>query len=366
MSGPRFGGKELEHTVHPDIKKYHKSYSTSTKDLREVRAQVKQACAVCGNLKDELRRIAQQARQCKHASYCSKECQKADWPTHKFACSAADSGVNMTKIAQTLNASSFINMQLQGVFIDAFDLLRDPRVDRPFAARVDIGIEPTDPMAFVNIYGGGPAAEKAEGMVQVNAFTPLPDAWITEQAAQVWHTARASATSAGLATSPVGVLSKANALVKIFPITISPQMMNMMRNSPTFQRVSSLTGITTVVPVDVTSLIVYVPMLRFLFPRILALTLMPTKMLNKQHPADDKNKLSLRTEMTPGDVQGNTRRRQRECYSRHAPRIGPWFAPPPQLAATILKEKMGKGPDVPINHHARVEFGLCLLSERER
>lgn len=80
----------------------------------------------------------------------------------------------MAKIAQTLYASTFLNMQLQGAFIDAFDLLRDPRLDRVFAARIDIGVEPTDLMAFMKIYNGGPPAEKAEGMVQVNAFTPDP------------------------------------------------------------------------------------------------------------------------------------------------------------------------------------------------
>ncbi|KAJ7876616.1 hypothetical protein B0H13DRAFT_2668595 [Mycena leptocephala] len=340
MSGPRFGGIEVEHTVHPDIKKYHKYYSTSPKDLREVRAQGKHACAVCGNVEHELRRCG----KCKHASYCSKACQKADWSTHKFACSAADSGINMAKIAQTLAASTFINMQLQGAFIDAFDLLRDPRLDRPFAARVDIGVEPTDLMAFVKIYSGGPPAEKAEGMVQVNAFTPLPAAWITEQAAQLWRSAREGTTSAGFATYPVGlvVLSKANALVQVFPIIILPQMMDFMRKSPTFGRASSLTGITTVVPVNVDNLMVYVPMpLHFPFLRVLAPTLMPTRMINKHIRADDKNKLSLRTEMTPGDVQII-----RDAASGNVlatrPADWPLIAPPQQLAATILKEKMAR------------------------
>lgn len=150
--------------------------------------------------------------------------------------------------------------------------------------------------------------------------------------------------STELATSPVGlvVLSKASALVHIFPIIMYPQMMDMMRDSPTFQRVSSLTGITTVVPVDVASLMVYVPMpLRFPFPRILASTLMPTRMINKHIRADDKNKLSLRTEMTPGDVQII-----RDAASGNVlatrPADWPLVAPPPQLAATILKEKMAR------------------------
>ncbi|KAJ6447766.1 hypothetical protein C8R45DRAFT_180799 [Mycena sanguinolenta] len=293
--------------------------------MREVRAQGKLACAVCGKHEYELRRCG----KCKHASYCSKECQKADWPTHKHACSAGDSGLNMMKVAQTLNASTFLNTQLQCAFIAAFDLLRDPRLDRPFAARVDIGVEPTDLMAFMKIFNGGPPVDNAEGMVQVNAFTPLPDVWITEQAAHIWRSSREGTKSTEVESSPVGivVLSKASALVNIFPIIIFPQMMDYMRTSPNFKRVSSLTGITTIVPVDIVSLMM---------------------MINKHIRADDKNKLSLRTEMTPGDVQvirdaasGNVLATRRADW--------PIVAPPPQLAATILKEKMASDPMYQLN-----------------
>ncbi|KAJ7233014.1 hypothetical protein C8J57DRAFT_1729594 [Mycena rebaudengoi] len=66
-----------EHTIHPDVKKFHKSYSTSAKDIREKRSHNKEACALCFKLFDvgELRRCG----KCIHISYCSKECQKKDW-----------------------------------------------------------------------------------------------------------------------------------------------------------------------------------------------------------------------------------------------------------------------------------------------
>ncbi|KAJ7786972.1 hypothetical protein B0H14DRAFT_3506162 [Mycena olivaceomarginata] len=311
----RIGGMELGHTVHPEIKKYHKSYSTSSKDLRAMRDKGKQVCAVCGILEYKLRRCG----KCKHAAYCSKDCQgRIGAPTHKNACNEVNSGVNMMKIAQNLDASTFLNMQLQSAFILAFDLLREPRLDRPFAVRIDIGVEPTDLMAFINIYAGGQPAEKTEGMVQINAFTPLPDAFIGEQAMRVWRNTRDGMTSAGFATSPVGlvVLSKASALIHMFPITIYPQMMDMIRDSPTFTRISSFTGITTVVPIDVGGL-------------------MDTS------ERTTKNKLSLRTEMSVQDFQTI---RAAADGNVLATRPADWamVAPPPQLAATILKEKIAR------------------------
>jgi hypothetical protein len=252
----------------------------------------------------------------------------------------------MAKIVQTLNASPFLSTHLQMAFIAAFGLLRDPRLDLPFAARIDIGVEPTDLMDFVKIYSGGPPGEEVMGMVQVNAFTPLPDAWITKQVAQLWRSTREGATSAGLATSPVGlvVLSKANALFQLYPIVMLPPMMDFMRKSPTFQDVSSLTGITTVVPVDADSVMVYVPLpLRFPFPRILALTPMPTRSINKHIRADDKNQLSFRTEMTPRDVHIIRDAASGNVLAKR-PADWPLVAPPPQLAATILKEKMARDP----------------------
>ncbi|KAJ7624532.1 hypothetical protein FB45DRAFT_923648 [Roridomyces roridus] len=319
MTQPEFKFGGVFHTVHPEIKKYHKSYLTSPKDMREVKAQRKQACAVCGNIQNEIRRCG----KCKHASYCSKECQKADWPTHKVACSPTDSGLNMQRVVQNLDASTFLNMQIQAAFILAFDLLRDPRINQMFAVRMDVGVEPTDLMKFLKIYHGradAPIPDNLEGMVQINAFTPLPLGWDLEAAKRSWASGRARAIDGGFGDAPVGlmVISKANALVQMHPIMVFPQMMEMMRNSPTFEATSTLTGVKKSIPVDINGLM---------------------EMMNKHIRADDKNTLAMRTEMTAGDVQVIRDAAKGNVLTSRPPN---WavVAPSPKLAATILREKV--------------------------
>ncbi|KAJ7629306.1 hypothetical protein B0H17DRAFT_550356 [Mycena rosella] len=156
------------------ITKYHQSVATPSKDMRAIRALSHELCPIC--LKHTgLRRCA----KCKHTSYCSTKCQKSDWPSHKIACLKIDSSLSLSKVSNTLRASLYLGRQLQGCFVLAYDLLRNQQLDKPFAARLDIGVEPVKLRDVVEIYGGRPV-EKVQGIVQVNAFTPLPNRYLTE------------------------------------------------------------------------------------------------------------------------------------------------------------------------------------------
>ncbi|KAJ7436223.1 hypothetical protein FB451DRAFT_1571145 [Mycena latifolia] len=276
-SGPKI---VVGHAVHPDNAKYHKSYGTPSKDLRAIRANNAEACAVCMKLGLELRRCA----QCKHVSYCSKECQKKDWPIHKTACKQADgSGLHVLKIIQNLAASTFLNMQMQSCFILAFDLLRRPRTDRPFIARLDVGIEPADMLEFLQIYNGLPV-DVVQGMVQINAFTALEESYAGDNEMEMWRKARETADANGFAADPVGLLtvSKANRLLVIYPLVIHEPVMEAVREKPKMQRASAITGKVTSLPFNIETCM---------------------ESMNLHIRADKKNKLLLRTQMTELDKQ---------------------------------------------------------------
>ncbi|KAJ6480456.1 hypothetical protein C8R47DRAFT_1074209 [Mycena vitilis] len=145
----------------------------------------------------------------------------------------------------------------------AFDLLRQPQLDKPFVARIDIGVEPADVREFLSIYAVPEYVPRnSQGMVQVNAFTPLPDDdYIGEKFLSIWRATRESVNAyRELANCPVGLLvvSKATALYNVIPIVIRPSAMDFMRSRPSLSEISAITGQKKVVPIDVNGCLEYV------------------------------------------------------------------------------------------------------------
>ncbi|KAH7119603.1 hypothetical protein B0J11DRAFT_508408 [Dendryphion nanum] len=66
-------------------------------------------CASCGADSSSLRRCS----RCKQQRYCSRNCQKAHWPTHKQTCNPPDSrysaNVEIVSAASTPISSSFVS-----------------------------------------------------------------------------------------------------------------------------------------------------------------------------------------------------------------------------------------------------------------
>ncbi|KAJ7670492.1 hypothetical protein B0H14DRAFT_3071359 [Mycena olivaceomarginata] len=199
-------------------------------------------CCGCGQREDTLDQPLRYCSKCQVASYCSKECQKSDWPEHKLICGAA----GIPKLIKSLMANPDLLVQLGGCFILAFDLIDRARCSEPLVARLDVALEPSDIFNCAEIFlglGGGTLAsgsgsKKAgkgknyNGMLQVNAFTPITNPkHITDGHRVVWQHEHAKADAAGSRANEVVLMDIFHADGRIsmtVPMQLSPGLKDLV------------------------------------------------------------------------------------------------------------------------------------------
>ncbi|KAJ7444042.1 hypothetical protein FB451DRAFT_1295019 [Mycena latifolia] len=274
------------HSIHPDSEAIFNSMATSPAEIRATRSAVHTACTKCfKNDGDEPGLKLSRCAKCKEVWYCSKECQAAHWPQHKKACSPVD-GSGILKLLQYFHANTLLNKHLQACFILHFDLLRRPQLDKPFMARVDIGIEPADIPDFFNVFVGQPLGdEKMRGMLQVNAFTPAAMKDLTPMRQDIWRQARASANEKGFARDSFGLVEFGNGesmQTITVPIHIQAAALELVRRASPWEMRSAITGKVTEKAFNIDGCMEF---------------------MNTHIRADKKNTLHLRTDMRASDFQ---------------------------------------------------------------
>jgi hypothetical protein len=175
-----------------------------------------------------------------------------------------------------------------GIVIDC-NLNDNPRIgfDVPFGVRVDIAIEPSHVLDFVELYFNNKSSgEKLQGMVQVNAMTPWE---LTPERVNKWRQARARHDAEGLAKDPVGLVdfvdvnctkNSGNALT--LEVHFPSIVLDFAKSREPFLGVSAVTGAEIRKPMS-------------------SMTCLET--LNMHIRADKGNQLLLRTEMTDLDKE---------------------------------------------------------------
>ncbi|KAJ7241786.1 hypothetical protein C8J57DRAFT_1368668 [Mycena rebaudengoi] len=118
------------------------AFPWSSKTIRSRRKTLSTFCCGCGQREGDLARPLRYCSKCQVASYCSKECQKSDWPEHKPICGAA----GIPKLIKTLMANPDLLMPLGGCFILAFDLINRARCSEPLVARLDVAVNAFTPI----------------------------------------------------------------------------------------------------------------------------------------------------------------------------------------------------------------------------
>ncbi|KAJ7714031.1 hypothetical protein B0H14DRAFT_3523112 [Mycena olivaceomarginata] len=205
------------------------------------------------------------------------------------SCSTID-GSGICRLVQNLYSNQLLNTHIQACFILHFDLLRRPQLDKPFMARIDIGIEPAEMPNFLNIFLGDQldAKMKMKGMLQLNALTPLPPgaiADLTPLRMDIWHQARESANRNGFSDDSFGLMEFGNGdgqQTITCPVHIQKAAMDLVRVSPPWVMTSAITGKTTEVPFNIETCMEFI---------------------NTHIRSDKKDQLLLRTEMRASDIQ---------------------------------------------------------------
>ncbi|KAF7336450.1 hypothetical protein MSAN_02299200 [Mycena sanguinolenta] len=263
-------------------------YLATSKKLRTKRKDCTTSCSACFTRDIDLGQPLRKCSKCRSAFYCSKDCQIRDWPVHKKTCGDAGFPKRIHKLVTTLLSNPLMLVQLQSCFILAFDLIQNWRSNELFLAQINVAVEPSDIADFTDIFlGNGSSKKIVPGMLQVNRFTPVTDEKIiSAERRSFWQTERDRADAAGFRDDPVVILDIGYADVDItisFPTRIPPQFKTVVRSwmEGGFMTVSSL-GERINSPFTIDNCL---------------------ECINMTIAGDKKNKLLLRTEMEPSDIQ---------------------------------------------------------------
>jgi hypothetical protein len=229
----------------------------------------------------------QKCGKCKTSWYCSKNCQKQNWPKHKQTCHEVE-GSGISRLVRKLAANKLLLVYLQVCLVLHFDLLHNPTLDKPFMARIDVGIEPSDISVFLQLFAGidRESRSQTEGMLQLNALTPceLATTPLTQNRLKLWRHAREEANAEGCSLDPVGLVEFVNDSEHslTIPIHIQSAALLIAQRADPFTRVSALTGRRTETPLSDMSCLEFI---------------------NTHIRADSKNLLLLRTNMREADKE---------------------------------------------------------------
>ncbi|KAG1767628.1 hypothetical protein EDD22DRAFT_874672 [Suillus occidentalis] len=302
----------IEHVIHPERDNHFRATAASSKFLKTQKNILRLECTQCRTKLEKLLKCA----KCKSVWYCSKECQKKHWSTHKPTCHEVERSSGALKFIQMFGANPLLMTYLKiGIIFDC-GLFDNPRIgfDVPFMARVDVAVEPSDILDFVGLYLNDEAVgEKLQGMLQVNAITPWRPSMqgpLTPKRLQIWREARAKYNAEGFTKDPVGLVEfigcscaedSGNSVTA--ELHIPAVVLDIARKREPFIGVSAVTGAQINKPMSAVACLEYI---------------------NLHIRADKQNQLYLRAEMTGQDKEAIRAAGRNE----------------ETLPARILKEKM--------------------------
>jgi hypothetical protein len=162
---------------------------------------------------------------------------------HKKTCEDVE-GPGISRLVRKFQSNRFLLALLQVCLIFHFDLLRHSDPDKPFMARIDVGIEPSDISVCYQLFAGAEFESEVEGMLQLNALTTsnLVAKPLTSNRMQMWRRFREEVNSEGCSSDAVGLVEFVNDTNHSFttPIHITQPALIIARGGKPFQFHSAL------------------------------------------------------------------------------------------------------------------------------
>ncbi|KAG1746411.1 hypothetical protein EDB19DRAFT_356747 [Suillus lakei] len=275
----------VHHAIHPERANEFRATAVPSEFLKVSQKMFRVRCSQCQMSLEKPLKCA----KCKSVWYCSKECQRKHWPTHKPRCHEVERSSGALKFIRMFVLNPVLMGLLKVAVIIDCGLIDNPRIgfDVPFGVRVDIAIEPSNILDLDGLYlNNKPVVGKLQGMVQINAITPWE---LTPERLNKWREARATHDAEGFATDPVGLVdfidvscTKDSGNAATLESHFSPILLDIAKKREPFLGISAVTGAEIKKPMS-------------------AMTCLET--LNMHIRADKENQLHLRTEMTDQDKE---------------------------------------------------------------
>jgi len=195
---------------------------------------------------------------------CTQTCYRQK---HKESCEDVE-GPGISRLVRKFTSNPLLVACLQMCLIYHFNLLHNSDPDRPFMARIDVGIEPSDITTCFHLFDGAEIKTEVEGMLQLNAITTcdLVANPLIPNRLNVWQRIREEVNAKGGLSDPVGLVEFVNDTQHSIttPIHISREAITIaaQRREP-FQFQSAL-GHIREVPLSAMSCLEFVTSLSFL------------------------------------------------------------------------------------------------------
>ncbi|KAF9474188.1 hypothetical protein BDN70DRAFT_335114 [Pholiota conissans] len=176
---------------------------------KKLRRCMTLCCSRCTKTGGGFKRCA----RCKIPIYCSKECQKADWPQHKTRCAKVDTRAS-ARVAQNLFKSEMLRSMLEAIFAIEMDIHNHPDMRRLlFGIQLDYIIEPInleDLQTILNAKSLDDVPGPMMGMFQLTNCLRFGEVVPPPVAHSMWEQARNQLDDLGCYDKPVGILDLTN------------------------------------------------------------------------------------------------------------------------------------------------------------